>query len=201
MGSEKVRFIVHEDRLCGCSSFFKAALDARWNEGTERIIELPEDDSQIVQLFVGWLYNEDFPKLPESDNSRHYRDRKGYLMEQVKALVFTDKYDIPRFKAKIVQKLQIHSMDQHPAPPFADVMMHAYNNTCRGSSIRRFLADWICWWFPPIWFKDPWFREWILDMPDFAVDIIIAQSCISHPAEGDGRNRDYFNNLPAEEYL
>ena len=189
VGPERVKFIVHRDRLCNCSSFFKAALDARWQQsGIDQIIELPEDNLKAVQTFVEWLYSAssvrlDYDPYEEDLEDDLYSQWREHHLEPIKALIFADKYDIPRFKLKLIKKLRSYWRNYDGTPPSHDAISYAYLNTCRGSSIRRFLADWLCSSFRSSWYQDDWVQEWLLSMPEFAVDMVVAQSSVERKGE------------------
>jgi len=47
---------VHKTLLCQYSPFFESALKQDWKESKDNVIELPEDDVMIVDLYIAWLY-------------------------------------------------------------------------------------------------------------------------------------------------
>ncbi|KAG8631931.1 hypothetical protein KVT40_001071 [Elsinoe batatas] len=57
VGDQATPFLVHAHILRKVSPFFEAALSSRWNASEQIPVELPEDDSQIFNAFVGWSYS------------------------------------------------------------------------------------------------------------------------------------------------
>lgn len=47
----------HESVIRSKSPFFAAALSKNWKEGSELRVRLPEDQPEIVKLYVQWLYS------------------------------------------------------------------------------------------------------------------------------------------------
>ena len=49
-------FNVHEELLAEHSPFFQAAIKKEWIESQHRLIPLPDDDPDVVSLYVHWTY-------------------------------------------------------------------------------------------------------------------------------------------------
>jgi hypothetical protein len=43
------RFVVHQNKICEKSKFFRAACSKRWIEGQEKLVRLPEVDIEVFQ--------------------------------------------------------------------------------------------------------------------------------------------------------
>ncbi|TGO31950.1 hypothetical protein BHYA_0375g00020 [Botrytis hyacinthi] len=56
VGSSSQEFAVHRDLICYSSPYFRAALTSGFQETNTGTIELPETNTKIVDLFMGWLY-------------------------------------------------------------------------------------------------------------------------------------------------
>lgn len=54
-GEDRIKFHVHEDKLCELS-FFRAALQGQFKEASEKAINMPEDDPDAVSALIEWLY-------------------------------------------------------------------------------------------------------------------------------------------------
>lgn len=48
--------LVHKNLLCENSSFFKAAIGGQWREKDNECIELPDDEVEVVDWYLAWLY-------------------------------------------------------------------------------------------------------------------------------------------------
>lgn len=170
VGSEKTRFEVHQDQLCEASKFFKAAFTSQYKESSEKTIDLPEDDIDTFDLFVQWLYEHQCDLW----TARLDDTNSNYLMQPIRLLVFADKYDIPHLKKYILEKLLEHTRDRESVSPSVDAVVYAYSNTCRGSGVRRLLADWYATRNGSTWFQAPSTVVWLHENPEIAVDLVVA---------------------------
>ncbi|KAK3177226.1 hypothetical protein OEA41_008555 [Lepraria neglecta] len=60
VGKEKTEIQIHQNILFDASPVFKAALDTQLKESTERSMSLPDDDADIIDAIIQYLY---FPTL------------------------------------------------------------------------------------------------------------------------------------------
>ncbi|TGO78554.1 hypothetical protein BELL_0062g00060 [Botrytis elliptica] len=56
VGSSSQEFAVHKDLICYTSPHFRAAFTSGFQETNTGTIELPETNTEIFDLFMGWLY-------------------------------------------------------------------------------------------------------------------------------------------------
>ncbi|KAF7895827.1 uncharacterized protein EAF01_009789 [Botrytis porri] len=56
VGSSSQEFAVHKDLICYTSPFFRAAFTSGFQETNTGTMKLPETDTEIFDLFMGWLY-------------------------------------------------------------------------------------------------------------------------------------------------
>lgn len=129
-------------------------------------MNLPDDDVDTVDLFIQWLYTREC-KIPSSQKI----EERYFLSQPMRLLVFADKYDIPSLKETLLETLLAHVKERRQAPNRSDVK-YAYANTCRGSGIRRLLADWYAWNRRNEYFEKPEVQDWLLEIPEFAVDLV-----------------------------
>ena len=138
-------------------------------------MDLPDDDPQVVNGFAQWLCKGCYTLSQRPDEM----NRQSFDLP-IKLLIFSDKYGVTRFRACILQTLKEYATNVEPETiylPSDDAMKYAYNNTCRGSGIRMFLAD---WWAHTEVADDPEDdeddndadRQFFLDLPEFAIDVI-----------------------------
>lgn len=52
-----MKFHLHKTILCHHSIYFRKALDGGFKEQTDKVVNLPEDDTEAFVLFVRWIYN------------------------------------------------------------------------------------------------------------------------------------------------
>ena len=165
VGEDSMPFFIHRDQLCEASSFFKAAFEGAFLEGSEMRMSLPEEEEHTFDLFIKWLYNEGYEISSEMDN-----DKAQIFMEPVKLYVLADKYDVTDLKSLVITKL-FALRSESPVPGLKTVA-YAYEHTPRNSRLRKFLAD---WWACRI--KLPWFRllssqRWLEEHPEVASAVI-----------------------------
>ena len=58
-GESKATFSIHRSVLCASSPFFEAACKPQWMKPDDRLIKLPEDDPEAIQLLVYWMYHDE----------------------------------------------------------------------------------------------------------------------------------------------
>ena len=68
VGENKRSFHIHVDLLCDASSFFKAAYTGTFKEGSEKTMQLPEEDESTFEFFVDWLYHQRYQMVPEAES-------------------------------------------------------------------------------------------------------------------------------------
>ncbi|KAL8848084.1 MAG: hypothetical protein Q9221_006886 [Calogaya cf. arnoldii] len=56
VGKDRRPFVIHRALLCDRSAHFRAALLGQFQEAHTGVIELPDVEETIFEIFVGWLY-------------------------------------------------------------------------------------------------------------------------------------------------
>lgn len=56
VGTDEKEYTIHKDLLCKSSAFFERALDGHFSEAQTKTIRLPEDEPDIFNILVDWLY-------------------------------------------------------------------------------------------------------------------------------------------------
>ena len=75
VGPEKKKFVVHKHMLTAQSKYFNGAFNRNFKEATEGSIFLEEDDAEVVDLLVVWLYRGSFPRTREQVRSSFQPER------------------------------------------------------------------------------------------------------------------------------
>ncbi|KAI9658960.1 MAG: hypothetical protein M1821_001920 [Bathelium mastoideum] len=130
-------FFVYEKHLTHHSTFFRKALSGPWTESISRVIELPEDEPKVFQLFVQWLYTEDYA---------HYSDCAAPKEYHYKLYVFADKLQVPALKNCVIDNLINDQFLQDLIPFHEPDIRFVYKHTTEGSKLRLltcagFLSD------------------------------------------------------------
>lgn len=163
VGVENTRFDVHQDQLCKVSTFFKAAFTSDYKESSNKTMHLIEDDVDTVDLVIQWVYKQEcnIGVVPIDDAGEMW-------MQPIRLLVFAEKYDIPSFKLDTIEILVAHIQEHGSITPSKTVAEYVYDNTCRGSGIRKLLADWYTTRNPRKWFQMRSTHDWLLNYPELA---------------------------------
>ena len=142
-GDDLRSFTVHGAFLTFRSLFFRKALSGAWKEAKERLIKLPEDDSDTFELYLQVVYG-----LPMSIEPNPLFDEYPGRSEQealAKLYVFAEKVQDVRAKntimkafLKSVWKVRSDGLCYVPARGSIHVI---YEGSTPGSSMRRLLVD------------------------------------------------------------
>ncbi|KAJ5357609.1 hypothetical protein N7541_004767 [Penicillium brevicompactum] len=113
VGSDKQAFSVHEKLICDSSPFFRAALGGPWEEASEHIVKLPEEEPKIFSIYLHWVYYGklavlvDRAQLPTitglelQDRERRFSNEE--YLQLLKACVFADKILDGKFHDTIIR--------------------------------------------------------------------------------------------------
>lgn len=162
VGQSKTAFHVHEADLFAASPFFKAAFTSDFRESAERTMTLPEDDENIFELFVEWLYHRSY-ELPAYP-------KPPICMQPVKLYVLADKYDVRSLKNLIVSKLFLAFKQKVPLPKLSTIA-YAYEHTSQSSPIRKLLADMLTWVTDLTWCLRADIKTWLRNHPDISAEM------------------------------
>lgn len=136
-------FTVHSDHLTSRSLFFKKALSGNWSEAQQRIIELPEDESDIFELYLQCVYGHEMSVEPAPVP----KDYKGVeeQIEIAKLYVLAEKLQDVRAKNTALKAFMKSTWAErktaqwfHPDPAVVHII---YDGTMPGSPMRRLLVD------------------------------------------------------------
>ncbi len=67
VGPEGIPFYFHRGFLCHYSAYFKAVLQGPFREADEGVIDLPDEDVKIIELFARWIYFNKFRGTGDGD--------------------------------------------------------------------------------------------------------------------------------------
>ena len=166
VGKNKTPFQIHQDQLCEASSFFKAAFEGQFREGSEKKMDLPEEDVHLFDLFVQWLYHQRYEIPPKEVEQKGER-----LMEPVKLYVLADKYDVSDLRSDIITKLFALG-NMGGTYPDLGTMAYAYEHVSPKSGLCRLLADWYACKVTPSWFSSDVAQKWFPQHPQVTAAVI-----------------------------
>ena len=118
-------------------------LSGNWREANERLIRLPEDEPEIFEIYMCWLYHKRIPTIRQepADGSTEY-------LRLIKAYIFGDKIQAKGFQNVIIDAMIEKKEDKDKEGPFwcheipdHDCVNTAYQNTRPDSPLRKLLVD------------------------------------------------------------
>ncbi|KAF2731071.1 hypothetical protein EJ04DRAFT_418566, partial [Polyplosphaeria fusca] len=144
------QFLAHEGTLIKYSEFFKRALSGSWVESDLRIITLPEDDPEIFELFLNYLYTKqlpiqeqkDYTTLTEEEYGSQFNrecERVGQIYVMGEKLQSTIVKNAAIFAILGLTKLRDFKGELFVPNP--NMVRDIYEGTPPGNPARRFLVD------------------------------------------------------------
>ena len=139
VGRGKTEISVHENVLFEASPVFKTAFTSRFKETSERLIYLPDDNANLLDILVQSLY------APESR-----LNGIDTTMQLLRLYVLADKYDIVKVKNKICKDILFSLVYQRSlsalgkqcsARPVKSAVKFVYENTTAKTPMRKLLVD------------------------------------------------------------
>ncbi|KAF2625324.1 hypothetical protein BU25DRAFT_473880 [Macroventuria anomochaeta] len=150
VGSQHVKFTVHQDLLAFHSPFFRAALIGNFQEAQNKSVTLEEEDPQTFEFFVHWLY---YKRLPnEADAPVELlsiwagEDDRGGLEtgNLIRVYIFSEKYDIAALKTCALDDLYNHMTNPCVGLASSSQIGYAIDNLPSNSPMCRYLVDEHC---------------------------------------------------------
>ncbi|KAF3387098.1 hypothetical protein F1880_000818 [Penicillium rolfsii] len=146
VGPREEVFHVHETLLRASCPFFDRAMGPMWKESQKRKVTLPDDDPDIVKLYIYWLYCGALLMYPQESQESAEREDINY----VKAWILGDKLLDLEFQNTVIEGF----FDRYHAEPrdgkrwnvSSGVVDYAFDKTYKGAPIRRLFVDMYCVW-------------------------------------------------------
>ncbi|KAI4634342.1 hypothetical protein J4E83_001660 [Alternaria metachromatica] len=141
---DQQRFSVHEGIMCARSEFFQRAMNGNWTESKERIIRLPEDDPEIFNIYINFLYtgNVVTNAIEEPKTATHI---VGEMHVLGRLYVIGEKLQDKATKNSAIKSLLEVAYEKDANgkiySPSIDTITYVYRGTCAGSLGRRLLVD------------------------------------------------------------
>lgn len=167
VGDEAQVFYIHESIICDASPVIKAALMGSYLEGYEKKMSLPDDEGDIVDRVVMWLYTRGSIKLEG--------DMPSQLWLVAKLSIFADKYHIIKLKNQLIDEL--YSLYDRGATLVAlkdDFFGFFYRHVPKSSKIRQLLSRWAVIDIPWSVLSSDGFHSMLREQPEFAADLTVA---------------------------
>lgn len=167
-----VTFSVHEHLICRTSDYFKRAMKAYWETSTSGSVTLKEEDPEVFEVYLHWLYCETLPVQNDSPgqegNTEYVQLAKAYALgEMLQDVNFKD-----AVLDAILIKSQSEASDGRNWYPVGPAIRCIYEGTPESSAARRLLVDMYTYHG-----HGDWLTEWASkdDLPkQFLLDLAIA---------------------------
>ncbi|KAK4069861.1 uncharacterized protein Triagg1_6656 [Trichoderma aggressivum f. europaeum] len=170
-----VAFSVHEHLICHTSDYFKAAVKAHWETSTSGSIALDEEDAEIFEIYLQWLFSERLPVRNDSPgpegNAEYVQLSKAYALgEFLQDINFKD-----AVSDAILSKFSTEASGGQFWFPSEPVIRRIYDGTPEPSAARRLLVDMYLYAYRGRghWWTQPWVTRKDLPKP-FRADLAIA---------------------------
>lgn len=144
-GEAKQSFAVHEALICARSKFFEKAMNGKWQEAENKVVNLPEDDPIAFGLYKQLLYTRRLPsKLEAREGSIHEGPGKEYVTLS-RLYVLAEKIQDREAKRAAMDALlsrarevQINEKNWWPGPEAIAII---YSGTVGPCAARRLMVD------------------------------------------------------------
>ena len=164
MGNEKKAYSVHESLVPASSPFLDKALSGKRKESALRTVHLPNDEPEMIAIYVHWLYRGTLPvSCDDSGIDTEYTNL-------VKAYILGDRLLDFKFQNAaidaIIEKVRTPERDNTRWYPGLDVIIYAYANTTESALIRELFVD--------LYFyggKSAWLDKWITAPQPFLLSL------------------------------
>jgi hypothetical protein len=139
VGANKCNFTVHRDLLNFYSSYFQSALGGSCKESEENLIILPEDDPDVFELFVHWLYAQRFRQTDVTGLKTSRNMARLYVFADMRGVLGLKDIVITGF----VQHLKKGTLPVKHS--LLREIPYIYANTAEKSLLRKLVVDYIAY--------------------------------------------------------
>ena len=155
----------------------------RIKKGLDQTMKLEEEDEEVFDLFVQWLYwgEQSLPKLEGLDEG------DTELMLCVKLCVFADAQEIVDLQREVMDRL-LEAIDREAGYlPSIKVVTYVFSNvTAKNSATRDIVADWTAWHISEDWCNDDNIDE-LLEVPAFAKKLVYSLANFAEESRTDSK--------------
>jgi hypothetical protein len=146
VGQTHQKYRIYKDLIAYYSEYFCNALKKPWKEAEDRLIELPDIDPQVFDIFVDWLYTQKVPEknkhwIKPTDDMKSNSTKHVQLVEIliVRTYVFADRFLVPKFRCAIYNHFAA-SLVKDAIPPYYEVIIFAFENLSEKSAMLDLLV-------------------------------------------------------------
>ena len=150
VGAEHAKYSVYAELISYYSGYFKGTLNGPWKEAEDRVIELPDIEPRVFDVFIDWLYTQKLPKRSrewvtptaeiEAGSHNHSRVVERLMME---VYVFADRFLVPQLKAALF-RFFANFCNNDGIPPYYEAIIYAFDNLPSTSPMLNLLVKLHC---------------------------------------------------------
>ncbi|TEY87453.1 hypothetical protein BOTCAL_0002g00620 [Botryotinia calthae] len=135
VGPELKEFFVHKTLIRSSCDFFERAFNGRFGEGIENKMLLPEDDPEVFEIFINWMY------------SGHLRGGLKEAMLIIDIWIFAQKCQAITLKNCAMNALQdaLGNEQMGRFPLSNSEVVRIYENTAWDDELRVFAVAMLAW--------------------------------------------------------
>ncbi|KAL8727409.1 MAG: hypothetical protein Q9166_006081 [cf. Caloplaca sp. 2 TL-2023] len=113
-------------------------MSGNWAEGKTGVVNLPDDDPKVFEVFSDWLYGERLELDPV---------QAGDIAFILAIWIFGDKVQAPAFQNAAIEALRAAAMNPPRSFKLKDIQT-AFENTAEGSPLQKLIVDLYVWECP-----------------------------------------------------
>jgi BTB/POZ domain len=138
-GAEKKAFSVHKNLLISKSTHFAGALrEGTFRESEEKIFEFTDVQSDVIAVFVSWLYKDTLVEIPN--------DTTDSFDLTIRLYEFADFITLPILKNQCLDHVKVIVTNTNWTPKWREITAH-YDNSVEDDKMRLLLVDLMAWSF------------------------------------------------------
>ena len=194
IGLDEIAFYPHKKKICAISPFFKAALTRGFKEGIEGVVRLPEENTEVFEDFMAWLYASDTRSsqghfaegfyLENSLDDCPDEPQEEFWIPVLSLYILADKLGVYRLMNDIADLMALAvKNDNERKLPWGQSIKLVFGNLPSGSKMQKLIGDWAVAIHQralgdkaPGLFGKAFGSQLLLDCPMFGAHILIAQS-------------------------
>jgi hypothetical protein len=136
VGDERTPYMLHKDKICAQSNFFKAACSQAYEpwaavDVDDSIVRLPEESPEHFETYRDWVYKSQI----HISNAISVNEEIGLMRLYLLGIVLDDY----KFRNAVMERL-IGTLNLIDAFPTSKEIGEVYAKTSAGSPLRRFLV-------------------------------------------------------------
>ena len=137
-----------------------------FQESSQRVMEIPEEEETVVDHFLHWLYTKRLPSLdPLSEPA---------LIIFAKLIGLAEKYTVVSFKNRLVEAIHEFARAQEGYQLPLNFVKIVFDTNPAGSKVRMLATDWLVWNRDREWYDSDECGEWLVNIFDLSEDLMRA---------------------------